>query len=81
MGIFAIIQLIISVLGMLPTIIKLVKEIFAMLKSKPASVQASVREQVREAILDCKTARGLGLNPNHELLTEKLQAILERLKN
>ena len=80
MGIFAIIQLIIGIIGAIPTIIKIIQEIFAMLKGKPLAVQMQVKSEIKSALMDCQTARALGQEPNHELLTQKLQGILETLK-
>lgn len=75
------IMIILSIIGNLPSIWNLIKEILAMLKKQPAFVQSAVKSEVMDAVRTCQDERTCGVDPDHSVLARRLSEILAKLKN
>lgn len=80
MGILAIIELIISILGELPTIIKIVTEIWALLFHKTFAEKMAVHAEVLDILNGAKEQKLQGIEPDSNDVEAKLTAIRDRLK-
>jgi hypothetical protein len=74
------ITIILGLIQNLPLIISAIKEIIALLRNKPAAVQAQAKSDLKSAISDCIKARQAGLPVDHGLLLSRLENIIARLK-
>lgn len=64
---------------LIPELVKLIIEIWLMIKNKNKEEQAKVKEEVKQAVQDCPGARKRG--EKREQLKARLRAIRDNLKN
>lgn len=73
-------NLLIAIITNLPTIVATIKEIIAWLKKVPKSEADFAKHSLKDILHELQAAKKLGVEPNHRVLGERLQGILERLK-
>lgn len=73
--------IIFAIIQNLPTIIKVLKEIFDMLKNRSKEEKEAVKADIQAAMKECADARKCKVPVDHDKLLKRLEAIAERLRN
>lgn len=69
------ITILMAIIGNIPTIIKAIQAILALLRNQPVPVQQEMKSEMKQAVKDC------AVDGDHARLLVRLEALMARLRS